>query len=39
MIGLIKAPKARLKDWIRHNLERALFRPRRLVSAAFGHHS
>ncbi|MBD1547697.1 GNAT family N-acetyltransferase [Roseibium aggregatum] len=39
MIGLIKAPKARMKDWIRNNVARTLFQPRRLASAASGQQS
>ncbi|WP_346906970.1 GNAT family N-acetyltransferase [uncultured Roseibium sp.] len=39
MIGLIKAPKARMKDWIRTNVTRALSQPRRLASAVSGQQS
>ena len=39
MIGLIKAPKARIKDWIRTNVARALSQPRRLASAGSGQQS
>jgi len=38
MIGLIKAPKARIKDGIRA-LARTLFRPHRQGAAAFGQQS
>jgi GNAT superfamily N-acetyltransferase len=39
MIGLIKAPKARMKDWIRNTVARTLAQPRRLASAASGQQS
>lgn len=39
MIGLIKAPKARMKDWIRTTVARALSQPRRLASAVSGQQS